>query len=658
MTSTPIQADHNSAPDRRPAWSVGDAQRRYGVDAWGDEHFRVSTRGTIEVLPESDPNRAIDLHEVVQSLARRGVEAPVLIRFPQLIKHRVARIAQAFDRAITNEGYAARYEGVYPIKVNQQRHIVEEVRDAARQHGMGLEAGSKPELMAVLGMTAGMSTMPIVCNGFKDADYAELVVLAAKLGRRIYPVVEKFSELERLIEQAERHDVRPWFGVRAKLSAPGTGRWKASGGERSKFGLFTHEMIEAVELLAQHGMADRLALLHSHLGSQICDIRHFKNAVTELAHLYCEMRRLGAGLTILDVGGGLAVDYDGSRSSAESSMNYSLDEYALDIVHRVRSVCDEARQPHPTLMSESGRALTAYGSVLVTDVPECARFEPGEPLGEEAIEKDDDGGLPQPILDLLDAQARARSDENLQSVYHDASAARDEMLGLFSLGYVSLPQRAAGERVFWSVGRAVLDEAHRRGESHEEFEALAQHLCDQYICNMSVFQSLPDAWAIGQVFPIAPIHRLDEEPSRSAILHDITCDSDGKLEAYVVDGGIAPVLPVHPLRAGERYYLGVFLVGAYQEILGDLHNLFGDSHAAHVRLDEAGRVRIDTIVEGDTVREVLGYVQIGAGNLCEAMERDAERAVDDERITIEEAAAIRRHYRDGMSAYTYLRSED
>ncbi|GAB4515461.1 MAG: biosynthetic arginine decarboxylase [Phycisphaerales bacterium] len=654
---TTLDTSTSTAEQPRTPWTTQDSARLYGVDAWGEPYHRVSERGTMQILPDADPARAIDLHEVVNMLEHRGIETPILLRFPDLIRHRVGHLRRAFDKAIETEAYRGAFGGVYPVKVNQERHVIETVRDAAAEFGFGLEAGSKPELLAVLGMTGDNPDMPIVCNGFKDDEYAELVVLSTKMGRTIYPVVEKYSELGRLLRQAERYGVRPNLGVRAKLASPGIGRWESSGGPRSKFGLFMSEIVDMVSVLRERGMLDCLKLVHCHLGSQLCDIRMLKSGVTELTHIYCELKRLGCGVEILDVGGGLAVDYDGTRSNAETSMNYSIDEYALDVVYRVRTACDEAGVDHPHLMTESGRAMTAHGSVLVVDVPEVARFEADEIPTPESIELVGDEEMPAPIADLFDALNRVERDTNLLGVYHDATAARDQLQQLFGLGYVTLPQRASGERLFWTIGRAVLNEARKRGEEHEELDTLRELLCDHYICNFSLFQSLPDSWAIDQVFPIVPLSRLDEEPTRSCILHDVTCDSDGKVDRFVTGEGVSPVLPAHPLRAGERYTLGVFMVGAYQEILGDLHNLFGDQHAAHVRLDAQGRLRIDTVVEGDTVREVLEYVQIDPARLIESMERDAERAVDADLISEEEASRFRKRFRDAFGEYTYLRSE-
>jgi arginine decarboxylase len=658
MTTGMTDQQHAEAITEQQEWSVEDASDLYGVEAWSNGYFGVSERGTMLVYPDADPGRSIDLHEVAKLLERRGVDMPVLVRFPALLHRRAEELRAAFDAAIKAEDYTGGFACVYPIKVNQQRHIVEVVRDAAARQGFGLEAGSKPELMAVLGVTADHPEMPIICNGFKDADFVELIILASKLGRRIIPVVEKLTELEHIIDQAERHNVRPTIGVRVKLSSPGIGKWASSVGTKSKFGLNISDLLDAVEVLAERDMADCLKLLHCHLGSQICDIRHMKNALSELTHIYCELVRLGAGMETLDIGGGLAVDYDGTRSNAESSMNYTLSEYALDVVYRIRSSCDEAGVKHPNIVTESGRAMLAYSSALLFDVAETTSPDWRGDVQQSEIEKDDNGELPQPILDLLDARSRVGTpNQNALSILHDAAAARDEMLVLFGHGYVTLPQRAAAERLFWSIGRSLLRYAAGVEDENEEFAALADQLSDLYICNMSVFQSMPDAWAIDQVFPIVPIQRLDEEPDRLAVLHDITCDSDGKVNRYVCGDGIRKSLPVHAVRPGERYILGAFLVGAYQEILGDLHNLFGDNHAVSVRLDEKGRTRVDTFVEGDTVREVLQYVQMDPERLCEAMERDAERAADDGALTPEEAAAVRNHFRVGMNAYTYLRHD-
>lgn len=635
-------------------WTTGDAASLYGLAGWAKDYFAINDLGHLEVRPEKDAARAVDLHQLVEGLADRGLHTPVLLRFSDLVRHRMHDMRNAFKHAIDEESYNGRYSCIFPVKVNQQATVLQEIRDVGGELGFGLEAGSKPELLAVLGMTGDHPDMPIVCNGFKDGEFIELIMLATKLGRRIYTVVEKYSELELIVRHAERYGVRPWVGVRAKLSAPGIGRWEGSAGVKSKFGLTTSELLRALDYLKLHAMQDCLCLLHFHMGSQVCDIRHLKNALTELAHIYAELRRLGAGLTMIDVGGGLGVDYDGTASAAESSTNYSINEYAADVVYRIKAVCDDAGVPHPDILSESGRALVAYSSVLIFDVlgASCADDASPPTSAAELMESPKDE-VPQPVLDLFDAQERLAPSTMLE-VYHDAMQARSELLSLFGLGYVSLPMRAAAERLFWSISRRLLDMARRQDEWPAELDPMRALLCDHYVCNMSVFQSIPDSWAIDQVFPICPIHRLDERPMREAVLHDVTCDSDGKIDRFVGDGEMTSSLPVHALRDGERYYLGVFLVGAYQEILGDLHNLFGDTHAVHVSLDASGRPRIDEIVEGDSVNAALSYVGIDSQQLRRSMRRDVERAVLDGRLTAGESGTLMRFYEGSLSGYTYL----
>jgi arginine decarboxylase len=509
--------------------------------------------------------------------------------------------------------------------------------------------------------------MPIICNGFKDDEFIETVLLATKLGRNIIPVVEKFSELELIVKHAERYNIRPKIGIRVKLGSRGAGRWESSAGARSKFGLFVTEVLEALEYLKARGMADCLNLLHCHVGSQLYDIRHLKNAVNELTHIYTELVRLGAGMKMLDIGGGMGVDYDGSQSAWNSSINYTVDEYAADVVYRIKTVCDDAGVPHPTILSESGRAMVAYGSVLIVDVlgkssfnaePEMARIK-----ADLATEKEP----PQPVLDLIDAYERL-TDRNLLEAYHDALQARDEAMSLFSLGYMSLPMRAASERLFWSIGRKVLDLCAKKGELPEEIEHLPETLSDIYFCNFSLFQSMPDSWAIDQLFPICPIHRLDEEPTRRGIMADITCDSDGKIDNFVDKRVEKKALELHELKPGEPYFLGVFLLGAYQEILGDLHNLLGDTHAVHVSYrtpdpSEPGSNgnggiaetwSIDEVIEGDTVKEVLSYVQYDDEDMRRAMRREVERSIKANRITVAEGKSFLAFYERGIDGYTYL----
>ncbi len=634
-------------------WTSEDSARLYGLMDWGKGYFGVSEKGNFLVMPDKRPEHAIDLHQLIQGLAERDLTTPVLLRFGGILEHRLKEIHSAFQAAITQEGYQGTYSCVYPIKVNQQRHVLEEIRNIGGPLGFGLEAGSKPELLAVLGMTVDNPGMPIVCNGFKDSEFLEMVVLATKLGRNIIPVVEKFSELELLVRHAKRYGVRPQIGVRAKLSARGVGRWESSAGARSKFGLFVYEVIEALEYLKKHEMADCLTMVHFHLGSQICDIRNLKNATNELAHIYTELRRLGAGVNTIDIGGGLGVDYDGSQTAYESSMNYSISEYAADVVYRIKSVCDEAGAPHPRIISESGRAMVAYSSVLVFDVLGVSAFDAPPVPDELEAAMTAEADIPQPIIDLFTTSQNI-SDRNLVESYHDATQARDEAMSLFSLGYLTLPMRAVAERLFWSIGRQILDRVSKKGEMAEELEQLPVILSDHYYCNFSLFQSMPDSWAIDHLFPICPIHRLNEEPTRRGVLADITCDSDGKIDQFVDRRDVKKTLELHTLKPGERYYIGAFLVGAYQEILGDLHNLLGDTNAVHVSVDADGDVVIDEVIHGDTVAKVLSYVQIDHVHLRREMRRDAERAVKSKTLTVPESSALMKFYESGLDGYTYL----
>jgi len=543
--------------------------------------------------------------------------------------------------------------------------VCEQIANLAVELNFGLEAGSKPELLAVLGLSAsaggaGVNGMPIICNGFKDDEFIETVTLATKLGRNIIPVVEKWTELELVVKHAKQYNVRPKIGLRVKLSSRGAGRWESSAGVRSKFGLFVSEVLQAVEYLKKHDMLDCLNLLHCHVGSQLYDIRVFKNAVNELSHIYCELHKMGAGLTMLDIGGGMGVDYDGSQSAWSSSINYTIAEYAADVVYRIKSVCDAAGVPHPKILSESGRAMVAYSSVLVMDVLGTSKFASDPDI--ESIDALLKGETepPQPLLDLVDVY-RNMTDRNLREAFHDATQARDEAMSLFSLGYMNLPMRAAAERLFWAIGHKILERAAKKGDLPEEFESLPELLSDIYFCNFSLFQSMPDSWAIDQLFPICPIHRLNEEPMRRGILADITCDSDGKIDHFVDKRIDKKILELHEVKdlpgegAGvEPYYLAVFLLGAYQEILGDLHNLLGDTHAVHISHDASGGWEIDEIIEGDTVEEVLAFVQYDPEDLKRAMRQDIEAACKQGRLTLSEGKSLLKFYDDGLAGYTYL----
>jgi arginine decarboxylase len=596
------------------------------------------------VHPTKDPNRSIDLKQLVDTLQWRGISLPILIRFADIIRHRLEEMHQAFDTSMREHGYQGGYCCVYPIKVNQQRQVVEEVFHFGRAYRFGLEAGSKPELLAVLAIADNIT--PIICNGFKDDEYIEMVMLAQKIGRQIMPVVEKFTELELIAKHAEKVGVKPNIGLRVKLASRGSGRWKSSGGYRSKFGLTVSEALKAVDFLKQRGMEDSLKLLHFHLGSQITNIRQIKAAVIEAARVYVDLKRAGTGLTYLDVGGGLGIDYDGSQTDFESSVNYTLEEYARDVVYHIQNICDEAEVPHPTIITESGRAVAAYHSLLVFNVLGVSGF------GEEELPSNIPEDSEQALVDLFETH-RSITKKNLLETYHDAQQALDSALNLFSLGYLSLEQRSLAENFYWAICRKILRLAKELDYFPEELEGLDAMLSDTYFCNFSLFQSMPDSWAVKQLFPIMPIHRLDERPTRSAVLGDISCDSDGKVDQFIDRRDVKKTLALHPFNNGT-YILGAFLLGAYQEILGDLHNLFGDTNAVHVSLSDQGDVVLETVVQGDTVREVLAYVQYNSGALLDEFRKDVELAVREQRVGYEEAGRLLKFYEEGLSGYTYL----
>lgn len=640
--------NHPPVPARKK-WTTEDSSKVYGIRDWGQGYFSVNDSGNVAVHPTQSPDTRIDLKKLVDELRERDIGLPVLIRFTDILRHRVGKIADAFNKAITDHDYRGRYRCVYPIKVNQQRHVVEEILSFGREYGFGLEAGSKPELLAVMAIVDDDHT-PIICNGFKDDEFIEAVILATKIGKNIIPVVEKFSELELIVKYAKLHNVKPSIGVRVKLAARGAGRWEQSGGVRSKFGLFVSEVLDALDYLRSQGMGDCLNLLHFHLGSQINNIRNIKSAIIELTRVYTELQRHGAGLKYIDVGGGLGVDYDGSKTNFESSINYGLQEYANDVVFHVKEICDEAGVEHPTIISESGRAMVAYHSVLVFNVLGWSGFNRFElPTALSAEQRKD---LPGPVLNLFDG-FRDLNESNYAEYYHDAQIARDAVLNLFNLGYCSLEQRALAEKLYWGICAKCLNLVRKMEFVPEEFEGLEAQLSDTYFCNYSIFQSMPDAWAIDQLFPIMPIHRLNEEPTCRGIIADITCDSDGKVDRFIDRRDVKHTLELHPYD-GNDYFLAAFLVGAYQEILGDLHNLLGDTNAVHVRVDEKGNFSIDEVVEGDTVREVLQYVQFSADDLKRQMRKTVEKALREGKLTVDESRVLLRFYDNGLEGYTYL----
>ena len=637
---------------RGTRWTPEDSAELYQVGAWGQGYFDISSDGQVVVRPHATADTQIDLLDVVEGLRDRDLTAPLLIRFSEILAHRLRTLRDAFQTAIDENEFEGRYVAVYPIKVNQQRPVVEEVFRYGSDYDFGLEVGSKPELLAVMAMTEDSPGRLIVCNGFKDDSYIEAVILSAKLGRNIIPVVENFSELRLLLKHADRYEVKPKIGVRVKLASQGAGRWRDSAGEKSKFGLFVSEVLEMIELLTAHGMLASLKLVHCHTGSQIQDIRRLKEAVGELGHIYAELVRLGVGIEYVDVGGGLGVDYDGSQTNYPSSMNYTIQEYANEVVYRIASVCNERDVPHPTIISESGRAMAAYQSVLVVNVLGAAG---PRTTYSGSVDVADDEELPQPIRDLLYAYQSVH-ERTLVEAYHDVVQAREQALNLFNLGYLSLELRGLAEQLFWATCARVADVMGRMETPPEELETLEEILSETYFCNFSLFQSLPDSWAIGQLFPIMPIHRLDEEPTHRAVLADMTCDSDGKIDRFVDVRDVKKSLELHQLRTGEDYYLAVFLVGAYQETLGDLHNLFGDTHVVHIGLHEQGGWSIEEFVKGDTAREVLGYMQYEVDRLYPRLVRDCETAVREGRMTLPETRTLLRFDQDALEGYTYLES--
>jgi len=625
-------------------WTASDAAELYDVGRWGAGYFSVNDAGNLCVHPTKDPKRSIDLKQLVDDLQLRGIDLPILIRFAEILKHRLGEIHDAFQTAMKEFNFKGDYCCVYPIKVNQQRQVVEEVLDFGRPYRFGLEAGSKPELLAVMALASNET--PIICNGFKDAEFIEAAMLAHKIGRRIIPVVEKYTELGLILEYAKKVGVRPNIGMRVKLATKSSGRWQSSGGYRSKFGLTVTEILRALEELKQQDMQDCFKLLHFHLGSQIPNIRHIKQALNEAVRVYVELAGRGAGLEYLDVGGGLGVDYDGSQTNFESSANYSLQEYANDVVYHIQSVCDDAGVKHPTIVSESGRAVVAYHSALIFNVLGVSG------LGESDVPNELAPEAEQPIVDLLGTYQNVTA-RNLLESYHDAQQALDMAMSLFSGGYLPLDQRSLAENLFWAICRKMQRLVRQLDYVPEDLQGLDALLSDTYFCNFSLFQSMPDSWAIRQLFPVMPIHRLAEQPTHHAVLGDITCDSDGKIDLFIDRRDVKRTLPLHSFN-GSPYYLGAFMLGAYQEILGDMHNLFGDTNAVHVSLDEMGGVVLETVIKGDTVREVLDYVEFDPDALVRKLRTDVEMAVREARLDFQQAGRLLRFYEEGLQGYTYL----
>ncbi len=633
-------------PEALTRWTPEQSGELYGIRNWGAGYFDVSERGEVVVRPSRRADGpAVSLLDIAAGLKDRGLNMPVLLRFPEVLESRLEQLHQAFRQAITDVGYQGDYRGVYPIKVNQQQQVVEEIARRGRRFHHGFEAGSKAELIAVLAYVEDPEAL-VICNGYKDEEFVDLALLACKMGVHTLLVVEMPEELSLILDRAEQLGVRPHLGVRCKLSARGAGHWTDSGGDRSTFGLSAEQIIRIVDRLRERGMLDCLRMLHYHIGSQIPNIRSVRGGCTEAARIYVELVKEGAPMGYFNVGGGLAVDYDGSHTNFASSSNYSLEEYAADIVEHVMKICAEGPVPHPTLVTESGRAMVAHHSVLLFNVLGVSKFESDAPP-QELIE-----GAAEPVRQLMEI-SRNLNTRNLQESYHDAVYWRDEIRSMFGHGLLTLRERGAGERLFWHLVRRIVQETLGKKYVPDELEGIDSALADIYHCNFSVFQSLPDAWAIEQLFPIMPIHRLQECPARIGILSDITCDCDGKISRFVDLQDVSPTLRLHEFN-GSEYVLAAFLVGAYQETLGDLHNLFGDTNVASVSVGASGEIEYIEEMDGDTVADVLSYVEYKPEEMVERMRNQAEQAVREGRITPLERRHILDAYENGLRGYTYF----
>ena len=627
-------------------WSIQDSAELYGIPNWGREFLRIGDNGNLIVAPAGENGPWVDLKALCDDIELRGIGMPLLLRFPDLLEARVRTLAEAFQQAILEYGYAGRYRGVYPIKVNQQRHLVEQILRVGRRYHLGLECGSKPEMLVVLALMDDPEAV-IICNGYKDEEYIETAMLAQKMGRKPIIVIEKFSEVHLAIRLAEAHGVTPLLGVRAKLASKGAGRWEASTGDKAKFGLTVLEIVELVDLLAKHDLLDSLKLLHFHIGSQVSAIRSFKSALKEASRMFVELRKLGANLQYLDVGGGLGVDYDGSSTNFASSVNYSVQEYAYDVISAIHGACDEAGEPHPDIVTESGRAMVAHHAVLLFNLLGVS----AHPTIETPLELAPDA--PDVLLELKDVLDNGITEKSYQAAWHDALGGREQALNMFNLGLLNLRQRAVAEHLYWQIIGRIGKITAGLTYVPDDLSGLSRALADTYFCNFSVFQSMPDAWAVDQLFPVVPIHRLNEKPQRRAVLADITCDSDGKLDRFIDLHDVKRVLELHE-PGDSPYVLGAFLVGAYQEILGDLHNLFGDTNAVVVGLGEDGDYEIESVLEGDRVADVLGYVQYSRRSLVRKVRAACEKSLKTGTVTAEETAKLVSMYQQGLEGYTYL----
>ncbi|GHV11496.1 biosynthetic arginine decarboxylase [Fibrobacterales bacterium] len=627
-------------------WTIDDSRELYNVRGWGIGYFDINEKGHAIVQPLKEKGPTIDLTEVMRDLSLRDIATPILLRFSDILDSRIEKINSCFEQARKEYKFGGKFYNVFPIKVNQQRAVLEEVLEHGKKFNIGLEAGSKSELHAVLANVDNPESL-IICNGYKDEDFIELALLAQKMGKRIYLVVEKFIELALIIDLSKRLGVKPNIGIRIKLASSGSGHWEESGGYQSKFGLNSSELIDALQRIKKSGLGDCVKLIHFHLGSQITNIRRIKSGLREISQFYAELNALGFNIEFVDVGGGLGVDYDGTRSTHSSSVNYSVQEYANDVVYAIAETCNKLELPHPNIIAETGRALTAHHSLLIFDILEKtapAYFEDGK----REVGKDD----PDEIKDLHGI-FKNLVQKNLTESWHDAVQLHDDVLNGFRTGAFNLENRAIGERLFWSIARKAARIAKEMRHQPYELDELPRLLAEKYFGNFSLFQSLPDSWAIDQIFPILPIQRLDEEPNVDVTIQDITCDSDGKIDLFVSGGEIRHTLPLHTLKEGESYYLGVYLIGAYQEILGDLHNLFGDTNVVHISC-KGDSYEIEKFIAGESVSDVLEYVNFSDKALVRTMENWVKSAIQAGKITTQEGREFLSIYRSGLYGYTYL----
>ncbi|MCE5305859.1 MAG: biosynthetic arginine decarboxylase [Chloroherpetonaceae bacterium] len=625
-------------------WSIDDANELYNITGWGNGYFGINEKGNIFVAPRQN-GRRIDLKEIIDELMLKDVEMPVLLRFPDILDDRIEMLMKSFEKSASEYDFKGKYYAIYPIKVNQSRPVVEEILRYGTKFNIGLEAGSKPELQAILALSSNPNAL-IICNGYKDEVYVELALLAKKTGKNVIIVVEKFNELKLIAKIAKKYNITPSIGVRVKLASTGSGKWEESGGDQSKFGLTSVELIQAIEFARKNHILDSINLVHFHIGSQVTNIRKIKNAIQEASQYFVELVKEGCNIQFVDIGGGLGVDYDGSRSSNPSSINYSVQEYLNDAIFSLQEVADKNNIPHPNLITESGRALTAHHSVLVFDVLEKTSLLT---WNENYKITEDEHEHVQELYQILNNLTPA----NMLESWHDAQQIREETVELFGLGLLNLKNRALIESLFWTVAREINLLAENLKHIPDEFKQLPKMLADKYFCNFSLFQSLPDSWAIDQIFPIAPIHRLTEQPKRNATLQDITCDSDGKIDNFIWQGNFHQFLPLPDFTEDKPLFMGVFLIGAYQEILGDLHNLFGDTNAAHIVLTDDG-YEIQQIIDGEEVADVLEYVQYNPRKLVKDMETWVSQAVKSGKISPEEGKQFLAIYRSGLYGYTYL----